>query len=1059
MLQNSMTDFTDRFKNLVSKGLGSTAVSPGVPVESEQMDERLAAVIRSDRDAAMASGQHVPPANVAAAADSLAAQEPAAQSDQQQQAQVGWLDKLRNRGHVPPSLEHSGSGKTPSPSPAMPAPESREFIKQWMSDQPPSLANDDEDSLVVAAPVQKKKKKKKKVVKRDAGTAQSLGDVSPSMAAMAVGGRDRSDSAVSADGGGGSDCCTAGAFHTGDIVASANAMLVATQEALQRSTSVPSSAQPALSTDAAAGAPVDVTAGLPSTVGSTGGNDDVPAALGHAATANSNNSTGIPAPVRSSTPVSPAPGARVQSVGETTEAVSTLDQRPTGPATLDLGVAEISSLPTTTPSPLQVSPVKVPSARTSTGAGTPTAAALVYDVSSADDLASSADHDLNASAMSVGGADAAAATSQDELDGGDLVHQSYDASLPAHLLGQTHASDDAGEEATTGAAAAAPSQSQLAAPTRRYDPGFGRDSASKLSCPSRRHLTCLAMSRKHIWISDSGDYIYNWSNDTLAWTYVKGAYAAKLAASQSSDVVWALSRQGIVAARAGMSSAAPLGTSWLKLGKLRMKCIAIDADTAWLVTRDGQLLRRRNLVAENPLGEKWHEEGTSSLTNSIVQLAAGNGVLWALTTHAALLVRAGISDANPLGTCWEEVDNKLRASCIAIGQNGYCWCVSSDGIACFMPDVTLDSPSVTDKQWWQVSLGLQLMRDTSLLSSIKDASARVTSLWSSKHSDPDQSVKLVSCSNLGVGVITSSSVLLYSSSDMLGMVYLPPSIASLAETTIWLLVDASTAFKSKGLVWLLSPTGEIFSLPRDGRPHPVPIPDGCSVQRLSASHHGVFGLTSDGTLYMRTGVTDYCLAGLSWEVVQPPSAAAATVAMSCGNTVTWLVDAKGQAWVQSCTPTGTFHEDWACIGPPPHSKLVQVVVGPGDWHVWACDSSGNVYARTGISISAPAGKSWEAAPNVDATDISISANAVWARCANGDIVLRVNVSPSNPVGDYWRRIPGNFATVSATPDDDELWLLDDDGRLFVRNTRVYTAVVQPEENEQLVESWELVPKS
>lgn len=135
---------------------------------------------------------------------------------------------------------------------------------------------------------------------------------------------------------------------------------------------------------------------------------------------------------------------------------------------------------------------------------------------------------------------------------------------------------------------------------------------------------------------------------------------------------------------------------------------------------------------------------------------------------------------------------------------------------------------------------------------------------------------------------------------------------------------------------------------------------------------------------------------------------------------------------------------------------VQVVVGPGDWHVWACDSSGAVHVRTGVAIDSISGKAWDLAPDIEATDVAISSNGVWARCTNGDIVWRANVSPINPVGDYWRRIPGSFAAVSATPDDDELWLLSDDGEMFVRETRVYKSRPSQLPRQSTLETWEVL---
>lgn len=202
----------------------------------------------------------------------------------------------------------------------------------------------------------------------------------------------------------------------------------------------------------------------------------------------------------------------------------------------------------------------------------------------------SADSDLASAYASDRDQHLSESDSHDVTDGAsadDLVLQSYDRSLPAHFVEQ-HAEDRAFEEETAENSPAA---------FRRYNSEHlaTLDSACKLSPPSRRHLHCLALSKRHVWIADNGEYIYCWSADTSAWLFVKGAYAVQLATGRSSHLLWALSRQGIVSARVGMSDETPLGRAWMKLEKLRLKCVAIDDNTAWLITRDGQLMRRRNV--------------------------------------------------------------------------------------------------------------------------------------------------------------------------------------------------------------------------------------------------------------------------------------------------------------------------------------------------------------------------------------------------------------------------------------------------------------------------------
>lgn len=496
-------------------------------------------------------------------------------------------------------------------------------------------------------------------------------------------------------------------------------------------------------------------------------------------------------------------------------------------------------------------------------------------------------------------------------------------------------------------------------------------------------------------------------------------------------------------------------------------------------------------------------------------ITAGHDVLWAITHDSMLLARSGISRHTPSGTGWEQVGS-IRVQCVSLARKNYGWCISKEGIACFMSNVAMKMPS-GDERWWNVSMG-QLLLGTTFMESLLS--------WPfGKRSDPLSMV--ASCEHC-VFAISSASVISSCSGSMEGSLYRPASPLGTAQSMTWCHVAANALYDAESRIWALRPNGELFCFQRGRRPDAVESPSGRhQLVRLSISSEAVWGLTTEGVVLERAGLSRFCPVGTNWRNIPVDTLAGAKVVdIACGLYWVWAVDDKGFVWLRP-GPLAESKDSWRRIEPfswtvrfvrvsdgcrlwknvllccsrpsllfffldgegtyfacwtkpdkilkrasptsestqfcPPRiilqlygeqlvngsyllflsglCVLLQIVSG-ADWLVWALDSNGSAYARKDISAECPAGTEWEHIPGLSSSELAISSNAgvssntVWARCTNGAIVSRNNVSPRSPVGDYWKRIPGNFLHISATPDN-ELWVIDNDGRLFVRETNVF----------------------
>ena len=115
----------------------------------------------------------------------------------------------------------------------------------------------------------------------------------------------------------------------------------------------------------------------------------------------------------------------------------------------------------------------------------------------------------------------------------------------------------------------------------------------------------------------------------------------------------------------------------------------------------------------------------------------------------------------------------------------------------------------------------------------------------------------------------------------------------------------------------------------------------------------------------------------------------------------------------------------------------QVIVGPGDWKVWAISLDSRVYIRKGITRYFPIGDKWELVPDMLAIEIALSVYHVWVLDPTGSLHLRLGVSQMNPVGNYWKPVLGrNLKKITVTPYG-QLWCIDENGELLCRLEKNY----------------------
>jgi len=573
------------------------------------------------------------------------------------------------------------------------------------------------------------------------------------------------------------------------------------------------------------------------------------------------------------------------------------------------------------------------------------------------------------------------------------------------------------------------------------------------ACPSKHGVARIAATGSVLWVIDSKGAAY-WYDPVAAQWHPDKHSMEYISSSPDGSIIWGLFK-GQSYVRRGITDKSPCGVSWSKVDKDPLKLIAVGQSCVWAVHQDGRLISRDGVSTLSPEGFQWKY---SNLKASFAKrISVGDDILWvcdgAGTVHT-VGTSSGLSYVK-----WETVNSILLDSISLVGD-GVVWGVDQSGEVLFRCGVAPTSPCGIGA-WWSVTTAQPVSMEHSFAGAIASkVSSVIPELITTRidsfstrisHSLPvsmikstigslsenNDAIRKVTTSSQGVWLLDAKGTIRHNCGSVTGNRYVNVSSEELMTLSHWNMVSASTTSLDKGgLVWALRSTKELFCFDKEGSVNQVECPP--HVTHITTSSTAVWIVAKNG-VYSRSGISEHNSTGLDWISVDMGSLQDHDTLswISCGRQVVWLVNSNGvphmtmgvvnRAEVSSLAPA------WVEVDTP--EPLSQVVVGPEDWLVWACDAHHNVYVRHGVTDTFPLGDKWEPIPDCRAIDLCCSNNFVWALCPSGEILCRLGVKQDNVMGDYWKCIAGKFCQISATICG-QLWGINESGRMSKRQIYV-----------------------
>ncbi|XP_019639652.1 PREDICTED: IgGFc-binding protein-like [Branchiostoma belcheri] len=163
---------------------------------------------------------------------------------------------------------------------------------------------------------------------------------------------------------------------------------------------------------------------------------------------------------------------------------------------------------------------------------------------------------------------------------------------------------------------------------------------------------------------------------------------------------------------------------------------------------------------------------------------------------------------------------------------------------------------------------------------------------------------------------------------------------------------------------------------------------------VSSSSNFVWGVSTTGTVWRRTGITTSNLIGTGWQQVPGGSAIRGGLShVSIGYCGVWGVTSSGVIWHRSGTygGKGSAGTGWVQVT---GYQLVSISVGYNV--VWGVSTIGQVFIRIGIMAQTPQGTAWRlVGGSLTQIYVSSSSNRVWGCGLSHHIYLRVGISWSS----------------------------------------------------------------
>lgn len=584
--------------------------------------------------------------------------------------------------------------------------------------------------------------------------------------------------------------------------------------------------------------------------------------------------------------------------------------------------------------------------------------------------------------------------------------------------------------------------------------------------PSSNNVQSLCMSRSSLWLVDQRRTVY-WSNPHTGgrdWQILK-KHMSRISTSSDGKIVWATYHQQAFA-RYGICDICPAGSEWKNVSRSKsmpIKSIACDNTTVWAITTDGKVLHRKGVSSGKPEGTVWTEVQKS---HQFVQISCCNDIVWAIDQSGQAFVREGITQSDLMGKTWNSVKSPSFTS-IAVVDTGVVWGISTNNKLWFHCGATPFEPGGAGP-WWEVSVStlgklsgsqsdsvwkvMSFERSRSFLQSV---ASRVTPTT-------QQTLMIITaCSQSGVCMLTNDNQLHACWRLASGYHYESICDDGLFNISIWTKVTAS----NEG-VWLVRDDGELYCVTSVNRSERVECQ---GVVDVLASSPSAIWVLCKGQIWSRQGITSLSPQGISWEFIELGSHMLEFIIhLAIGTNVAWAVDYKGHVHfrfgIHPREPGTGMSPAWVDVTDPltEEYNFKSIAVSAEDWLVWAVDDENVTYVRKGVTNDFPVGRAWERITGELVRRITVSNNRVFALTPSGEVLCRQGITQKNPAGNYWRRLPGVFEEISSNPLS-ELWLIDSRGSVKKQRGKVVSACPLEKEREKAeleqgvtVEDWEVL---
>ncbi|KAK5615338.1 Tectonin beta-propeller repeat-containing protein 1 [Crenichthys baileyi] len=167
--------------------------------------------------------------------------------------------------------------------------------------------------------------------------------------------------------------------------------------------------------------------------------------------------------------------------------------------------------------------------------------------------------------------------------------------------------------------------------------------------------------------------------------------------------LWAVSLQGKVWFREGISHHNPEGFSWVEV-PLPGEVVQISCgpgDLVWAVLWEGHLIAREGISRDCSRGTSWAVVKSPNPEVGAIHVAVGINVVWAVTKDNKVWFRRGVNSHNPCGSGWISMVGEMIM--IDVGLNDQVWAIGSEDRAVyFRQGVT--SSELSGKTWKAISV-------------------------------------------------------------------------------------------------------------------------------------------------------------------------------------------------------------------------------------------------------------------------------------------------------------------------------------------------------------------